>query len=210
MSDSVTKEDADHAFDGGFIRFYGFYWDRKYVNWERKQMLAIPVGRTGQGKTANNIKNTWNCMNFWAQRGVYILYDENLYPVYAGQSGVERKNTVERGSIGDRINAHSTGKYRNGWQFFSWFGFMDCRMPNMRKANPEERLFPNWEEVKLSNVNLNELLSSFEAIVIEGFIPRFNARGGDLKKAVRCEQHEGQGYIQLGGMQSNTEDVSQR
>ena len=40
-------------------------------------------------------------------------------------------------------------------------------------------------------VGLNMLLDSFEAILIEAFVPRFNSRGGNLKGATYVDQFEG-------------------
>lgn len=51
----------------------------------------------------------------------------------------------------------------------------------------EEREKPNWTDFKATNT-LNELLASFEAVLIEGFVPRFNNRGGDLLGASIVER----------------------
>jgi hypothetical protein len=128
-------------------------------------------------------------MNFWGQKGVYILYDANLNPVYAGQAGIARKNAKDGQAIGDRLYDHNFGLYRNGWELFSWFGFLDTEKVKLKEADLNKRMNPDW---KFNNTEgaLNLLLASFEAILIEGFAPRFNARGGDLGKAVHVDQFE--------------------
>lgn len=189
----IEIEEKD-SLTGGFIRYYGLYWDRKYVRWDDIQLLAVPLGKSGQGKPPKTEEDNWNCINFWAQKGIYILYDSEMYPVYAGQAGVLKKNSSGGNNIGGRLNAHRLGKYRNAWRYFSWFGFLEHRGNNIKLRNLERtlRLNPDWYEVSDHSSDLNSLLASFEAIIIEGFIPRLNARGGDLKQAVRCDQYEGE------------------
>ncbi|WP_375565612.1 hypothetical protein [Oceaniradius stylonematis] len=184
---------------GGFIRYYGLYWDRNFVFWNENQMLAVPIGKTGQGKRPKNAADNWNCINFWGQKGVYILYDAEMYPIYAGQVGIERKNTKVGNDIGGRLTAHRYGKYRNAWRFFSWFGFLERELErkSVRSIDVDRQIRPKWIEVKDHKSDLNSLLASFEAIIIEGFIPRLNARGGDMKDAVRCDQYEGNGILTI-------------
>eukprot|EP01036_Dinobryon_divergens_P053213 gene53213-71140_t len=133
-------------------------------------------------------------MNFGGQKGVYILYDQNLSPVYAGQAGLTRKNTADGQSIGDRIYNHRGGIYRNGWELFSWFGFCDTTKLELKKSSEDDRMKPKWTFNANSDTALNLLLASFEAILIEGFAPRFNARGGDL--VLMCEIFSGYALAQ--------------
>lgn len=176
--------------DSGFIRFYGLYWRKAAVEWPSQKLLGQPKGWMGKGKTAKNFDRSAVQMNFWGQKGVYILYDDSLQPVYAGQAGLTRKNSDGGQSIGARLNAHSHGIYRNGWSLFSWFGFLETKRLELKKASEEDRMSPAWNFSAQLDSELNQLLASFEAILIEGFAPRFNARGGDLGSAVLVDQFE--------------------
>jgi hypothetical protein len=176
--------------DGGHIRFYGLFWSRKHVDFTRQFLLGQSTGWVGQGTFAKDADLCRFQMNFWKTKGVYILYDGNLQPVYAGQAGLTRKKKGEGQSIGDRLNDHFEGTYRHGWRYFSWFSFLDCEKIKLRDAPEAERMNPRWE-FKPRESDLNEILASFEAIVVEAFAPRFNARGGDLKKALFLHQYRG-------------------
>lgn len=129
-------------------------------------------------------------VNFWKQKGVYILYDDNIHPVYAGQAG--KSNAGDGEYIGGRLRAHSRGIYRNGWSLFSWFGFGSANRIPLRGSVPDKERLEieyNFEQAETAS-ELKELLASFEAILIEGFTPRFNARGGDLGSAVLVDQYD--------------------
>ena len=175
----------------GFIKFYGLYWRKDSVKWDDSQLLGQPQGWMGKGKIAKNFDRSSVQMNFWGQKGVYILYDANLQPVYAGQAGLTRKNSAEGQCIGDRLKVHAKGLYRNGWSLFSWFGFLETGKIPLKEAGEQERMSPDWTfPAENSGIELNQLLASFEAILIEGFAPRFNARGGDLGTAILIDQYD--------------------
>jgi len=177
--------------DAGFIKFYGLYWRKDRIDWNSRQLLGQPYGWLGKGRIAAGFDRRTLQMNFWGQKGVYVLYDDALHPVYAGQAGLTRKDSAGGQAIGDRLNVHRQGVYRNGWSLFSWFGFMEVEKFNLKSEKDEsKRLAPDWQFKLQGESDLNLLLASFEAILIEGFAPRFNARGGNLKKAVLVNQFE--------------------
>ncbi len=189
--EDVVLSREEPAGDSGFIKFYGLYWRKDLIEWNARQLLGQPGGWMGKGKVAANFDRRNLQMNFWGQKGVYVLYDDSLHPVYAGQAGLTRRDSAGGQAIGDRLNMHRQGVYRNGWRLFSWFGFMEVDKFNLKTEKDEaRRLSPRWEFKAQGESNLNLLLASFEAILIEGFAPRFNARGGDLKKAVLVNQFE--------------------
>ncbi len=196
--ENPTEEDADEVLardvpvgDAGFIKFYGLYWRKDLIDWSSKQILGQPKGWVGKGRIAASFDRQKLQMNFWGQKGVYVLYDDALRPVYAGQAGLTRKDSAGGQAIGDRLNMHRQGVYRNGWSLFSWFGFLETKKLNLKTVKKEEeRLSPEWKFSPQKNSELNLLLASFEAILIEGFAPRFNARGGDLRTAVLVNQYE--------------------
>ena len=188
--DSILTREAP-AGDSGFIKFYGLYWRKDLIDWNARQLLGQPRGWMGKGKVASSYDRRNLQMNFWGQKGVYVLYDDALHPVYAGQAGLTRKDSAGGQAIGDRLNMHRQGVYRNGWSLFSWFGFLEVDKFNLKTEKDDaRRLMPKWQFNPQGESNLNLLLASFEAILIEGFAPRFNARGGDLKKAVLVNQFE--------------------
>lgn len=189
----VTSATERQTSSAGFIKFYGLYWKRTFLS---HGLCGVPVGWIGKGKISPGFDRSNLKMDFSSQKGVYILYDSSLNPVYAGQAGISRSNATSRGqTIGNRLQEHSTGPYRNGWSLFSWFGFLSTDKISLKAASSDARMKPKWtyEQVaspKADSDQLNDLLASFEAILIEGFAPRFNARGGDLKGALYVNQHE--------------------
>jgi hypothetical protein len=189
MPEQVEQVLGDAPKDPGSIRFYGLYWRRDKVNFADAKLLGQPGGWVGKGKVAG--AEVDRQMNFWRQKGVYILYSGDLQPVYAGQVGLARANAGGGRVLGERIGQHATGVYRNGWTLFSWFGFLSTAKINLRNAGEAARLQPEWTFEAQGDQSLNNLLASFEAVLIEGFAPRFNARGGDLGKAVFVNQFEG-------------------
>ena len=186
------------------MKFYGLYWNKEYILDDRELELlpGLPQGWIGKGKIAKNFDRSAMWVNFWNQRGVYVLYDRDLTPVYTGQAGLVRskKKISESGrSLGERFRDHKHGKYRNGWDFFSWFGFLSTPIEQeiqsvIRKDDDEAvriKRDPKWEfKAPSGDTELNLLLDSFEAILIEAFTPRFNSRGGNLNGATYVNQLE--------------------
>lgn len=196
MEDYRTKS-------SGYMRYYGLFWKKEYILSEDQIIAGVPSGWIGQGSQGRDYDPSKIWVNFWDQKGVYVLYDEGLIPVYAGQAGTTRKSKssdqeTSGGTIGIRLSAHKNGKYRNGWEYFSWFGFLesdikDSLKKKLKGASFAEKFDPKWidENEKGGNHNnLNSILDSFEAVLIEAFTPRFNARGGNLRGAVYVNQLE--------------------
>ena len=193
---------------GNLIQFYGLYWSREYVDWQQEKLWGTPRGWIGRGKLRKDERPGLR-MNFWRQKGVYVLYNLDLHPVYAGQAGLGKKGKRGSGSLGTRLYGHRAGKYRNGWTHFSWFGFLnpkhETELKSLRTASEEMKSTPGWEfrgkiqpqdaDSEEVDRGLTELLDSFEAILIEAFAPRFNARGGNLKDATWVDQFEHLGSL---------------
>lgn len=207
--DVDVSEGSNVSGSAGFMRFYGLYWKKEFIldDSNTKILAGLPNGWTGSGKIAKNFDRSAMWVNFWSQRGVYVLYDQDLVPVYTGQAGLVRKNNTnpnwsDGNSLGERLTSHKNGKYRNGWEYFSWFGFLDVlnekEIKNVIRKDDEAAVEikrrPNWD-FKQSKTNdrfdeLNLLLDSFEAILIEAFVPKFNSRGENLKGATYVNQLE--------------------
>ncbi|SDG17770.1 hypothetical protein PUH89_18350 [Rhodobacter capsulatus] len=67
----LTREEP--AGDSGFIKFYGLYWRKDLIEWNSRQLLGQPGGWMGKGKVAANFDRRKLQMNFWGQKGVYVL-----------------------------------------------------------------------------------------------------------------------------------------
>lgn len=207
--ESLEMPDEDEQPEsGGFMKFYGLYWKKVIFlshcsmqdgGMSGQFLLGRPSNWTGSGRRAIDFDPDRLWMNFWKQKGVYVLYDEQLVPVYVGQAGLSRKKSKgsEGRNLGERLHDHANGKYRNGWMYFSWFGFLEAQHEaklkgRLRNASQGLRLDPGFDfRPSSSKDELNNLLDSFEAILIEAFTPRFNARGGNLKGSFYVDQFEG-------------------
>lgn len=200
------QEEARQPESGGFMKFYGLFWKKNAFlehcgidqsNNSNEFLLGSPAGWTGRGRPGQTFNHNRLWMNFWAQKGVYVLYDEQLTPVYVGQAGLTRKKKSLGRNLGERLRDHTIGKYRNGWVFFSWFGFLEPERETelrgyLRSSRLDARLDPKFGfKASSDGEELNNLLDSFEAILIEAFTPRFNSRGGNLKGSVYVDQFEG-------------------
>lgn len=172
-----------------FVKFYGLYWQRNQVDWGSGQLLGAPKGWLGKGKVDEQERPQLQ-MNFWSQKGIYLLYDRLLTPIYAGQAGLERGVGAGGRTVGDRLSEHARKSYfMNAWDNFTWFGFLETPQMALRNAEEDQRMNVAWTKPNPAQDNsFNLLLASFEAVLIEGFTPRFNARGGDLKKACVVSQ----------------------
>lgn len=197
--DKIPGNETDPPTSGGFMQFYGLYWSKEYVFTSDCLLPGLPVGWTGRG--TRNIDRDTLWMNLWGQKGIYVLYNSDLTPVYTGQAGLVREKAKNKGGgrvLGERLAEHMRGKYRNGWSFFSWFGFLDCEEENrikgkLKSTDVDDRRNVTWTFRGAGGhreAELNLLLDSFEAILIEAFVPRFNSRGGNLKDATYVDQFE--------------------
>lgn len=124
------SEESVAPVSAGFMKFYGLYWKKDSIYADEKLLPGLPRGWTGQGKFKADFDRDSMWVNFWDQKGVYVLYDDQLVPVYTGQAGLIRKSKGKAEGadggrcLGGRLKDHKDGKYRNGWRFFSWFGFL--------------------------------------------------------------------------------------
>jgi hypothetical protein len=188
LTDSSNKKPTN-----ALVQFYGLYWHKKHVTWSDTKILGQPDGWVGKGNTKKGRNPEDFQVNFWKQKGVYVLYDTSLHPIYVGQGGLVRTDSKEDAgqSIGARLSNHASSRIRNGWEIFSWFGFQNIQEPlKLRSATAEERMNPNWAFAMQNQVGLNMLLDAFEGILIEACSPRFNARGGNMSSGVYVNQYE--------------------
>jgi hypothetical protein len=106
-------------------------------------------------------------VNFTAQAGVYLLYDGRSV-VYVGR--------VSEPRLGLRLYEHTRDRLTSRWDRFSWFG--------VRAVRDDGELSP----VPSSGIAVATLISTMEALLIEGLEPPQNRRQGDGFNAVEFIQ----------------------
>lgn len=85
----------------GFINAFGMYWRRDNVLWTATPKL---LGQQQLGSQP---------VNFWQQKGVYLLHDGSKV-VYVGR-------TTDQ-PLGVRLKQHTSDRLNGRWDRFSWFG----------------------------------------------------------------------------------------
>ncbi len=109
-------------------------------------------------------------VNFCNQVGIYFLHDSQGI-VYVGR-------TTDQ-SLGRRLQQHTVDRLNGRWDRFSWFGIYPVDEDgSLRTA------------VDVSKVGLDVVISTLEAVLIEGLEPRQNRRRGDDFQAVEFLQSE--------------------
>lgn len=109
-------------------------------------------------------------VNFCEQRGVYLLHDAQGV-VYVGRSTDQ--------SVGKRFQQHTADRLTGRWTRFSWFGVYPV------EENGTLRTSANF-----SNVDINIVIATMEAVLIEGLEPRQNRKRGDDFQAIEFLQVE--------------------
>ena len=107
-------------------------------------------------------------VDFGNQRGIYILYDHHTV-VYVGRS-------VDR-PLGKRLYEHTIDRLGSRWDRFSWFGLLDVTDDGA------------LTEQALSSLTADDVITTMEALLIEGLEPRQNRKRGDAFRAVEYLQH---------------------
>lgn len=107
------------------------------------------IGKQLQGATQ---------VDFADQRGVYILHDGPRV-IYVGQ-------VLER-SLGQRLFEHTADRLNGRWDRFSWFG--------IRRVTSDGKLVDS----DFSHLSVQDIVTTLEALLIEGLEPPQNRRRGD-------------------------------
>ncbi|WP_407187420.1 HTH domain-containing protein [Bradyrhizobium centrosematis] len=111
-----------------------------------------------------------NPVDFSKQIGVYFLHD-NQGVVYVGRA-------IDQ-PIGKRLQQHTVDRLNGRWDRFSWFGIYPVESNgNLRTS------------VDLSQIGIDTVVSTLEAVLIEGLEPRQNRRRGDDFNAIEFLQVE--------------------
>lgn len=109
-------------------------------------------------------------VNFKDQRGIYLLYDSREV-IYVGQA-------IEQ-TLGERLKQHTHDRLSGRWDRFSWFGFYSVT----DKGHLKDRK-------KFENLDIQDLASILEAILIESLEPRQNRKQGNTLTGMEFLQHE--------------------
>ena len=102
------------------------------------------------------------------QNGVYLLHDRREV-IYVGRAIAE--------SLGSRLYQHTRDRHAGRWDRFSWFG--------VRTINEDG----SFQDVR-RDFGINDVVTAFEAILIEALEPRQNRRRGDAFTAIEYLQVE--------------------
>jgi hypothetical protein len=133
--------------------------------WERSKVLWNTQPRLlGQQQTSSKP------IDFADQKGVYLLHDAQGV-VYVGR-------VVDQG-LGIRLKQHNVDRLNGRWTRFSWFGVYPVNSSGSLDKDAD-----------LSKINIDIVIATMEAVLIEGLEPRQNRRRGDEFQGVEFLQVE--------------------
>jgi hypothetical protein len=132
--------------------------------WARQSVLWVSPPRIlGQQQTESTP------VDFCNQKGVYLLHDGRAV-VYVGR-------TTEQ-PLGIRLRQHVSDRLNGRWDRFSWFGVYSVSEAGVLNTHAE------------ASFNLEMLIATMEALLIEGLEPPQNRKRGDDFRAVEFLQVE--------------------
>lgn len=120
-------------------------------------------------KLLGRLKATPTAVNFACQNGVYLLHDGPRV-IYVGQVSGQR--------LASRLGDHTTDRLNGRWDRFSWFGI----------RRPTEN--GDLVDVDLKRFGASDIITAFEALLIEGLEPPQNRKRGNDFSAVEYLQVE--------------------
>jgi hypothetical protein len=109
-------------------------------------------------------------VDFCNQRGVYLLHD---------MQGVVYVGRVTSQSLGHRLFEHTRDRLSGRWSRFSWFGVYPVEEDGTLKLGAD-----------FSQIDLDVVIVTMEAVLIEGLELRQNRKKGDEFSAVEFLQVE--------------------
>ncbi|MBM7050677.1 hypothetical protein [Rothia sp. ZJ1223] len=154
----TSSAESEDVESSGVISAFGMFWRRADVNWELKQNVKL-LGVHPTDKTQQHI-------DMAGQTGVYLLHDGSR-TIYVGRVSAER--------LGFRLYEHTIDRVAGRWDRFSWFGLRPVTLDGSLGVAQQD--FP-----------AELVISTMEAVLIEGLEPPQNRRQGDGLK--------GQEYLQ--------------
>lgn len=96
--------------------------------------------------------------------------------MYVGR--IQKAKSGKRGLF-DRLFEHTKDGLKDDWEKFSWFGFLQV---NGDGTLSKKHVSPDKDK------ELEELITTIEAVIICGMKPGLNNRGGDMGGTVKYEQ----------------------
>jgi hypothetical protein len=146
------------------VKNFGLLWERKYIYYGGSGVSGHLLGsRSGIEKA-----------DFRKQRGVYVLYDKDMLPVYVGQAGKGNANLFSR------LGQHETDHLWNRWNYFSWFGL--C------KVNKDGSLSMSDNSDRKLSGTVTDAMDEIEGILILAVEPKLNKQGAKMKGAEQFHQ----------------------
>lgn len=109
-------------------------------------------------------------VDFATQKGVYLLHDAQ---------GVLYVGRVTDQNLAKRLSQHTSDRLAGRWTRFSWFGVFPVEQDGALKTSTD-----------FSKVNIDIVIATMEAVLIEGLEPRQNRKRGDDFQAVEYLQIE--------------------
>lgn len=169
------------------IKNYGLMWRRDAVFWGHGSKRGVLHGRRS-GKV----------IDFRAQIGVYVLYDEARRPIYVGQAGQGNARLF------NRLRSHRRDGLAHRWQYFSWFGLLS--------VNKSSKLSGHDDPSKGVRGTIRSTLNEIEGVLIAATEPSFNKQGARFRGIARFRQvpHLDSEYAGPGKLQSLLKDISKR
>ena len=150
--DIAESEEVEEQYE--IVTSFGMFWRRSAVEWVSTPKL---LGMQEIGATP---------VNFFAQLGVYLLYD--------GREAIYVGRTTDR-PLGRRLYEHTLDRMSARWDRFSWFGLLPVSDTGKLGELPSEFVAA-------------KLIPALEAILIESLEPRQNRKRGDDLAAVEFIQ----------------------
>lgn len=105
-------------------------------------------------------------VDFAPQSGVYLLHDRREV-VYVGQASAK--------SLAARLRAHTEDRLSGRWDRFSWFGVLPVHEQGALGVEP-------------TGLEMATIITTMEALLIEGLEPRQNRKRGDDFNAIEFLQ----------------------
>ena len=102
-------------------------------------------------------------VNFCAQKGVYLLHDSQGV-IYVGR--------ITDQNLGRRLYQHTVDRLTGRWSRFSWFGVYPVEQDGSLRTAAD-----------FSSVDINIVIATMEAVLIEGLEPRQNRKRGEFQRA---------------------------
>jgi len=107
-------------------------------------------------------------VDFFGQRGVYLLHDAGRV-MYVGR-------TTDQ-PLGKRLHQHTADRLNGRWDRFSWFGVYSVTQDGRLQQTNGSASF-----------SLDNLITTMEALLIEGLEPPQNRKRGDDFRAIEFLQ----------------------